>query len=195
MDSTDSSAAPGLWRSLGTSGRAGKGRGRALSWGSCSDTPKRPRGTSPVAEQGGPTQRALPLATPSPLSSEVTNLHEFPHTSSPSPQRATQMVHGTHGASELLLLSHFSRVRLCDPRDGSPTRLLRPWDSPDKNTGVGCHFLLQGIYPTQGSNQGLLHCRGILYCLSHQAALQIIKCFTNVVRIIIISNYYQSFQV
>ena len=33
------------------------------------------------------------------------------------------------------------------------------WDSPGKNTGVGCHFLLQGIFPTQGSNPGLLHCR------------------------------------
>ena len=34
-------------------------------------------------------------------------------------------------------------------------RLLRPWDSPGKNTGVGCHFLLQQIFPTQGSNSGL----------------------------------------
>ena len=33
-----------------------------------------------------------------------------------------------------------------------PTRLLRPWDFPGENTGVGCHFLLQGIFPTQGSN-------------------------------------------
>ena len=33
-----------------------------------------------------------------------------------------------------------------------PTRLLCPWDFPDKNTGVGCHFFLQGIFPTQGSN-------------------------------------------
>ena len=32
---------------------------------------------------------------------------------------------------------------LCDPRDGQPTRLPRPWDSPGKNTGVDCHFLLQ----------------------------------------------------
>jgi len=40
----------------------------------------------------------------------------------------------------LLLLSHFSRVRLID---GSPPRLPHPWDSPGKNTGVGCHFLLQ----------------------------------------------------
>ena len=36
-----------------------------------------------------------------------------------------------------------SCLTLCDPIDGSPTRLLRPWDSPGKNTGVGCHFLLQ----------------------------------------------------
>ena len=36
-------------------------------------------------------------------------------------------------------------------------------DSPGKNTGVGCHALLQGIFPTQGSNWGLLHCRQILY--------------------------------
>ena len=37
-----------------------------------------------------------------------------------------------------------------------PTRLLCPWDSPGKNTGVGCHFLLQGIFLTQGSNPSLL---------------------------------------
>jgi len=49
-----------------------------------------------------------------------------------------------------------------------PTRLLCPWDSPGKNTGVGSHSLLQGIFPTQRSNPGLLHCRQILYHLSHQ---------------------------
>ena len=38
---------------------------------------------------------------------------------------------------------------------------------PGNNTGVGCHFLLQGIFLTQGSNPGLLHCRQILYNLSH----------------------------
>ena len=42
-------------------------------------------------------------------------------------------------------------------------RLLCPWGFPRKNTGVGCHFLLQGIFPTQGSNPRLLHCRRILY--------------------------------
>ena len=45
---------------------------------------------------------------------------------------------------------------------------LCPWDSPGKNTGVGCHFLLQGIFPTQESNPGLLHCRQILYQLSYE---------------------------
>ena len=38
-----------------------------------------------------------------------------------------------------------------------PARLLCPWDSPRKNTGLGCHALLQGIFPTQGSNSHLLH--------------------------------------
>ena len=43
----------------------------------------------------------------------------------------------------LLLLSHFSRVRLCVTPATAAHRLPRPWDSPSKNTGVGCHFLLQ----------------------------------------------------
>ena len=56
---------------------------------------------------------------------------------------------------------------LCDPTD---TRLLRPWDFLGKSTGVGCHFLLQGIFPTQGLNPGLPHCRQTLYCLSPQGS-------------------------
>ena len=48
-----------------------------------------------------------------------------------------------------------------------PPRLLCPWDSPGKNTGLGSGSLLQGIFATQGSNLGLLHCRQFLYCLSH----------------------------
>ena len=53
-------------------------------------------------------------------------------------------------------------------RDPVAHQLLSPWDSPAKSTGVGCHSLLQGIFPTQGSNLGLLHCRQIVYHLSHQ---------------------------
>ena len=50
------------------------------------------------------------------------------------------------------------------------TRLRRPWDFPGKNTGVGCHFLLQRTFPTQGLNLGLLHCRQMLYHLNHQGS-------------------------
>ena len=52
-----------------------------------------------------------------------------------------------------------------------PTKLLCPWDSPGKNTGVGSHSLLQGIFLTQGLNRGLLYCRQILYCLSHKGSI------------------------
>ena len=48
------------------------------------------------------------------------------------------------------------------------TRLLHPWDFLGKGIGVGCHFLLQGIFPTQGANPGLSYCRQTLYHLSHQ---------------------------
>ena len=53
---------------------------------------------------------------------------------------------------------------LCHPMDCSLASPLCPWDFPGKNTGVGCHFLLQGIFLTRGSNPCLLHCRWILYC-------------------------------
>ena len=52
------------------------------------------------------------------------------------------------------------------PRHG----LYSPWNSPDQNTGVGSLSLLQGIFPTQGLNSGLLHCRQILYQLSHKGS-------------------------
>ena len=56
------------------------------------------------------------------------------------------------------------------PHGLQPTRSLCPWDFPGKDTGVGCHFLLQGIFSTQGSNPGLLHCRQILYRLSYKGS-------------------------
>ena len=49
-----------------------------------------------------------------------------------------------------------------------PFRLLCPWDFPGKNTGVGCNFLLQGIFPIQGLKPGLRPCRQILYHLSYR---------------------------
>ena len=52
-----------------------------------------------------------------------------------------------------------------------PYGLNCPWNSPGQNTGVGSLSLLQGIFPTQGLEPGLLHCRRILYQLSHREAL------------------------
>ena len=52
-----------------------------------------------------------------------------------------------------------------------PTRLLCPWDSPGKSIGVGCHFLLQGIFPVQGWNLGLPHCRQMLTLWATREAL------------------------
>ena len=51
-----------------------------------------------------------------------------------------------------------------------PQGLYSPWNSPGQNTGVGSLLLLQGIFPTQGSNPGLLPCRWILYQLSHKGS-------------------------
>ena len=59
----------------------------------------------------------------------------------------------------------------CNPMDCSPPGpSLRPWDLPGKNTGVGYHFLLQGIFRTQKLKPGLLHCRQILYWLSYKGS-------------------------
>ena len=55
--------------------------------------------------------------------------------------------------------NHLSCVQfLCSPINCSPPGLC-PWSCPSKNTGVGCHFLFQGIFLTRGSNPGLLHSR------------------------------------
>ena len=63
-----------------------------------------------------------------------------------------------------------SRVRLFRHRGLEPAGLLCPWNSPGKNSGVGCHFLLQGIFLTQELNSGLLHGRQILYQLSSEGS-------------------------
>ena len=61
-----------------------------------------------------------------------------------------------------------SCLTLCDPMDHSLPGFSDHGDSPGQNTGVGCLALLQGIFPTQELNQGLLSCRWILYQLSYQ---------------------------
>ena len=79
---------------------------------------------------------------------------------------------------------------LCDPMDcRSPARLLCPWNSPGKNIGVGSHSLLQEIFPTQGSNLGLLHYRQILYHLSHQGSWHLPLIISHVSPAITLSEY------
>ena len=71
-----------------------------------------------------------------------------------------------------MLLSLVSQLcpPLSQPHGVQHSRLLCAWDFPGKNAGVGCHFLLQGNFPTQGSNPGLLRCRQMLYRLSHKGS-------------------------
>ena len=59
---------------------------------------------------------------------------------------------------------------LCDPTDCRLPGSSVHGDSPGKNTGMGCHALLQGIFATQGLNPGLPHCRRVLYYLRHQGS-------------------------
>ena len=77
------------------------------------------------------------------------------------------MVNGRCLVSQLYLT-------LCNHMDCSPPGSTVHRDSAGKNTGVGSLSLLQGIFPTQGSDPGLLHCRQILYQLSHQGSPKIL---------------------
>ena len=75
-----------------------------------------------------------------------------------------------------VIVESLSCVQLfCDPMDCSPPGASVLGDSPGKNTGVDCHALFQGIFPTQGSNPGLPHCGRILYQLSHQLSDSVIQ--------------------
>ena len=61
-----------------------------------------------------------------------------------------------------------SGLSLVYPNGLLPIRLICPWDFPGKNTGVGCHFLLQGIFPTKGWNNYLLHWQAVSLPQSQQ---------------------------
>ena len=71
-----------------------------------------------------------------------------------------------------------SCLTLCNPMDISPSGSSDHGDSPGKNTRVDCHAFLPGIFPTLGSNPGLLHCRQVLYHLSHQESPRILEWVT-----------------
>ena len=75
-----------------------------------------------------------------------------------------------------LMLLVFESSESCSVVSDSlrPHKLYSLWNSPGHNTGVGSHSFLQGIFPTQRLNPGLLHCRQILYQLSHQGSPRIL---------------------
>ena len=83
------------------------------------------------------------------------------------------------GTKDACMPNRFSRVLLWDPMDCSLPSSSVHGDSPGKNTGVGCHALLQGIFPMQGSNPGLPHCRWILY---HPKQYWLVRDFSKVAR-------------
>ena len=74
------------------------------------------------------------------------------------------------GKPKIVCLVIHSCLTLCDPMNCSPPGSSVHGDSPERNIGVSCHALLPQIIPTQGLNLGLLHCRQILYHLSHQGS-------------------------
>ena len=67
---------------------------------------------------------------------------------------------------------------LCDSMDCNPPGSSVHRDSPGQNTEVDCHVLLQGVFPTQGLNPGLPHCRWILYHMNHQGSPRILEWVT-----------------
>ena len=75
----------------------------------------------------------------------------------------------------VLCLVTQSCLTLCDPMGWSQPGSSVHGDSLGKNTRVGCHALCQGIFPTQGSNPSIPHCRQILYCLSYQGSPRILE--------------------
>ena len=79
-------------------------------------------------------------------------------------------------AAPLLMVQHqWSESRSVMSDCLRPHGLWSPWDSPGQITGVGSLSVLQGIFPTQGLNSGLLHCRWILYQLSHKGSPRILE--------------------
>ena len=78
-------------------------------------------------------------------------------------------------ASLVLCLVAQLCLTLYDPMDCGPPGSSIHRDSPGKNTGEGCQALLQGILPMQGSNPSHLHCRQILYHLSHHSSPRILE--------------------
>ena len=101
--------------------------------------------------------------------------HDWPTNTSLQPQWSLVFIQrrwcSVYGRTGRVVVSVTqSHPTLRNPMDCSLNRLLCPWNSLAKNTGVGSHSLLQGIFPIQGSNPDLLHCRQVPYRPRHQVS-------------------------
>ena len=85
--------------------------------------------------------------------------------------RKNLLISAVEGNGNTLQYSCLENPMDCSPPSSSPR------NSPGRNTGVGSHSLLQGIFPNQGSNLGLPHCRWILYSLSHPLRIHLKSTF------------------
>ena len=133
----------------------------------CSPPGSSVHGDSPGKNTGmschGLLQGIFPTQGPSPgLPHRRRILHHLSHQGSPST---------TAASSKLMCVTWLVLSNSLRPRGLQLIRLLCPWNSPRKNTGVGSHSLLQRIFLTQGSNLALLHCRQILYHLSYHKTI------------------------
>ena len=68
-----------------------------------------------------------------------------------------------------------SKTAVCHTCEDRREVKVAPWNFPGQNTGMGSHSLLQGMFPTQGSNPGLPHCRKILHHVSHHGSLRVLE--------------------
>ena len=89
----------------------------------------------------------------------------------------------------IFISSNLVRSDSLQPYGLQPFRILCPWDFPGKSTGVDCDFILQGIFSTQGSNLDLLHCRQILYLMSHEETLQSLQSMCIIDKFIHFTDY------
>ena len=101
-------------------------------------------------------------------------IHMCVHSETESTPKVWDGRQGCHKIVAVLVVVLVAQLclTLCGPVDCSPPGSFVHGDSPGKTTAVGCHALLQGIYPTQGLNPGLLHCRWILYRMSYSYKIE-----------------------
>ena len=130
--------------------------------GLCFPDPRSPHPSPKDSVDEKPLDSLFTLAPPHHLFPSV-KVFSFPCHGELEWTRFTMVVYVLISQSCQMVCDH----GVCDPMGCSP-----PWNSPGKNTWVGSHFLLQGIFWTQESNLGLSHCRQILYHLSHLGSPQ-----------------------